>query len=142
MISSCLWVLLLGICAVSDWKRGKIPNVCCAGLVITGLLEHLFFGRVQDCGTSCLLAIAILLSGYLFAYRTGGLGAGDVKLLASAPIFLRSGDWERFFLTSLITALLWGILFILSGKKNEIRMAVPIFLGGLLTIGQPFFLPV
>ncbi|MCR4587296.1 MAG: prepilin peptidase [Lachnospiraceae bacterium] len=142
MIVTFLWILLLGSCAYFDLKQGKIPNRCTVLLAVVGCLVYLSDGRIKDCLLSCVLATVILLLGYLFGYRTGGLGGGDVKLLSAALIFLQGDKIGAFLLASLILALIMGVIKILSGRKHTIRMAVPIFLGGLLVVVQPFFLSV
>ncbi len=142
MILTSLWAVLLGSCAFWDLKWGKIPNLCTAAIGGCGLIYKFCYSRWTDCVTSCILAVTILLLGYLFGYLPGGLGAGDVKLLALAPMILQERQIPVFLMTSLIIALFMGVIKILLGKKHMIRMAVPVFLGGLLTVVQPFFLPV
>ena len=80
-------VTLLGLAVVSDIDQRRIPNkLIVVGLVI-GLAGH---GWLGGFGTLAL-AFAGMLVGFLCLlpfYANGGMGAGDVKLMAMCGAFL------------------------------------------------------
>ncbi|GAA0702169.1 A24 family peptidase [Marinobacterium maritimum] len=81
-VSTLLLLLALMLAVLMDWRRHRIPNWLTFGLMVTGLLLHYFFlpspewfAGLKGAG----VGLAILLPFYL----TGGMGAGDVKLMAA-----------------------------------------------------------
>jgi prepilin peptidase CpaA len=80
-VSSVLLVLLLGICVVTDIGKRKIYNAVllpflCAGLIVNTITFGL--QGLEDSLLGMLSGFGILIIPFLI----GGMGAGDVKLLA------------------------------------------------------------
>jgi prepilin peptidase CpaA len=74
-------ITILGICIVTDVRSRKIYNkVIFPGLIIA-FASHLIIGGWQALG-GALLGFSIGLGLLLIPYLLGGMGAGDVKLLA------------------------------------------------------------
>lgn len=75
-------VLLLGVVAsVEDFRRRQIPNWIPAAAVVSGLLLHVWTGSwwgLLNAAGGALGGFAALLLFYLL----GGMGGGDVKLMA------------------------------------------------------------
>lgn len=71
------------IAAVWDWKTGKIPNLVTFPMILAGLSYHGFLsgpsGLVFSAG-----GLFLGLGMFLIPYLTGGIGAGDVKLVTGA----------------------------------------------------------
>jgi prepilin peptidase CpaA len=84
ILAASTFFLLIG---VTDTLFSRIPNLANMGLLLTGLGVHL-----QSAGTSGLLFSFLgLLTGFfllLLPYLMGGMGAGDVKALASLGALL------------------------------------------------------
>jgi prepilin peptidase CpaA len=68
--------------SVFDVKSRRIPNFITLPGCLLGLLLHLMFGGWRQCLTS---ALAGLICGAIFLlfYVAGGMGAGDVKMIAA-----------------------------------------------------------
>lgn len=83
-----IFPFLLIYAGISDALSLTIPNNISLGLIAGFLLLVPFSGlSLADVGGHVLVAFVILLIGFLlFAY--GGLGGGDVKLLAAAGLWL------------------------------------------------------
>jgi prepilin peptidase CpaA len=106
MTPSGMLLLLLPFLAVAvatDLHSRKIPNVLVGFMLASGLLLHvLLFGAAGLAASAAGVVIGFLI--LIPLYALGGMGAGDVKLLAAAGSFL--GPWG---------ALLAGIFTLLAG---------------------------
>jgi prepilin peptidase CpaA len=106
MTSSGMLLLLLPFLAIAvatDLHSRKIPNVLVGFMLASGLVLHLLlFGAVGLAASAAGVVVGFLILVPLYAL--GGMGAGDVKLLAAAGSFL--GPWG---------ALLAGIFTLLAG---------------------------
>lgn len=71
---------LLG--AIFDIRSRRIPNFITLPAILTGLALHLILGGWQQLGWA---ALACLICGSIFLvfWLAGGMGAGDVKLMAA-----------------------------------------------------------
>jgi prepilin peptidase CpaA len=81
-----LLLLVLGTAVYTDIRRHRIPNWLSLGALVTGLLlSHLLFpdSRILDSLKGAGVGLAALLPFYLM----GGMGAGDVKLMAAIGSF-------------------------------------------------------
>jgi prepilin peptidase CpaA len=68
--------------SVFDIKSRRIPNFITMPALLLGLMTHLVFGGWQQMFSS--LAAGIVCGGlFLIFYIAGGMGAGDVKLIAA-----------------------------------------------------------
>ncbi len=114
-----LAVMLL-ICLISDLKERKIYNIVLLPALLFGLINNLatggWLGLLQS-----LLGFALGLSILIIPFAMGGMGAGDVKLLAvigaiKGPLFV--------FYSALGMGLAGGI----------IAFAILIYQGTLLTL--------
>lgn len=74
--------LLIGIATITDVKSRRIPNWLTFGAIIIGLFYHLLANGFTG-GLFALKGIILGLAMLLPAFIWGGLGAGDVKLLAA-----------------------------------------------------------
>lgn len=84
-----LWTLLI-VAVVTDIRTRRIPNILLSPALSLALLIHVTTGGVDGLITAASgLALGILM--LLPLYFTGGMGAGDVKLLGVVGSFL--GPW-------------------------------------------------
>ena len=100
-------VVLLGILA-SGWdiRTRRIPNVLTLGFALAALAVHLFTSGM-DGGISALGGWALGLVLFLPLFALGGMGAGDVKLLAAFGAWL--GPWN-VVQTALAAGVIGGVL--------------------------------
>lgn len=72
--------------AVWDVRTRRIPNLLTGLSIATALLLHFWIGGWGQMGSA---ALAGLLGGgvFLIFYLAGGMGAGDVKLMAAVACF-------------------------------------------------------
>lgn len=75
-------IAFAGAGAVFDLRSRRIPNLLTIPGILFGLLLHLFIGGWRGFGLS---AAAALIAGVVFLifWLAGGMGAGDVKLIAA-----------------------------------------------------------
>jgi prepilin peptidase CpaA len=71
------------LASVYDLRECRIPNWLTAPVLLTGLVAHAISGHWKGLSES---AAAALLAGIIFLcfYLAGGMGAGDVKLMAAS----------------------------------------------------------
>ncbi len=78
--------LTIGVAAFTDWRENKIYNKLLVPAFFTALLIHTLQGGISGF-TSSLLGATIGFALLLLPYFMGGMGAGDVKLLAVIGAF-------------------------------------------------------
>lgn len=81
MWSNYLLIILLTICVITDIKERKIYNKVLFPFLILALIFHTITGGWSGL-TETFLGTAVGLGILLIPYLLGGMGAGDVKLLA------------------------------------------------------------
>ena len=126
-----LLIVLLFICVITDIKERKIYNKVLLPFLLIGLMLNVAIGGLPGLAYS-LGGTAIGFSILLIPYFLGGMGAGDVKLLA----VIGGLKGTMFVLTTaLYMALAGGILALLvilfrKGALSRIKQ-IAIFMGGL-----------
>lgn len=126
-------ICLAGISAVTDLLRGKVYNA----VTVPGLLIGLIFavqraGAVGFLEVFCAAGFTVLV---LFPfYSAGGLGAGDIKLLAAVSAFMTSEAYLRCFAAAFAVGAAAGIIRLLRtrGKEHRVHFAVPVAASVLL----------
>jgi len=84
---SLIVLVVAGIAAVSDLRWFKIYNVLTLPMIVSGLVYHAAF--YQTAGLLESLGGAVVGGGALMIiYLAGGMGAGDVKLMAGVGAWL------------------------------------------------------
>lgn len=75
-------LIVASIGAATDYRSRRIPNWLTDAGLLSGLLLHLLLGGWRDLGSAFLGGI---VSGLIFLvfYLAGGMGGGDVKLIAA-----------------------------------------------------------
>ncbi|MDC3416945.1 A24 family peptidase [Aquibacillus salsiterrae] len=81
MILNTLLFIILSICVITDLKSRKIYNKVIFPSFILALLFHIIIDGLSGL-TSSLLGFVVGFALLLIPYLMGGMGAGDVKLLA------------------------------------------------------------
>ncbi|HZQ41931.1 MAG TPA: A24 family peptidase [Acidobacteriaceae bacterium] len=70
------------LAAIADVRERRIPNKLVSSVFVCGIMLHLGFGGAAQAACS---ALAALIGGgaFMIFYLAGGMGAGDVKLIAA-----------------------------------------------------------
>lgn len=119
MILNAILIVVLIICIFTDLKKRKIYNKVIFPALFTALFFQLITGG-WDAFIIALIGFLVGLSILLIPYLLGGMGAGDVKLLA----LIGACKGTVFVLnTAIFMALLGGIiaLFVLLFRKGIIE---------------------
>lgn len=94
------------LAAVSDVRSRRIPNLITGPALLAGLLLHLGLGGWRGLLTS--LAAALVCGGiFLVFYLAGGMGAGDVKLIAATAAL---AGWTHVPYLLVLTSLAGGVM--------------------------------
>ncbi len=103
-----IWMLsgILVLAAVIDGRQLRVPNWLTFPLVLSGWLYHLASSGPEGLVAS-LLGTAAGLALLLPAYAIGGMGAGDVKLLAGVGAWVHAVHTLGAFA---ISAIVGGVL--------------------------------
>ena len=82
---------IAGAACVTDLRTRRIPNVLTIGAALAGLVFQFATGGVEGLGQA---ALGWLLGAlvFLLPFALGGLGGGDVKLLAALGAWLGPAD--------------------------------------------------
>ncbi|WP_423407868.1 prepilin peptidase [Heyndrickxia sp. MSNUG] len=131
MWNDYLLMILLVICVITDVKERKIYNKVLLPFLLLALIIHLATGGFSGLGftvAGTIVGFAVLLIPYFM----GGMGAGDVKLLA----VIGALKGTVFVLTAAVYMALAGgilaliVLFFRKGAWGRIRH-IGMFFGGL-----------
>ena len=99
-------ILFVALCVVSDVRTLRIPNLLTGPAILAGLALNATFAGWSGLHTSLAglgLAFAILIG----PFAAGGIGAGDVKMMAAVGALLG----PRLVLFSLVLGLALGGVF-------------------------------
>ncbi|WP_223530365.1 prepilin peptidase [Pseudomonas sp. GL-R-19] len=121
LVSMVLLMGLLGVAVLSDLLRHRIPNMLVLLGLVLGLIGQMYSGGVSGLGDS-LLGILICFALFLPMYASGGMAAGDVKLMAMVGSFLpfQYALWAAMF--SLIAGSVCGLLIVL--VRGQLRQTL------------------
>ena len=94
------------VACVTDLRSRRIPNVLTFGAAVVGLIAHASSGGIHGALTS-FGGLALGLGLFLPFFLLGGMGAGDVKLLAALGAWLGLVD---VFWLAMYTSIIGGVL--------------------------------
>lgn len=135
--------ITLIVAAVIDGKQLRVPNWITFPMVLSGLAYHGFvhgMGEWADGGfLGSLAATGTGLACLLPIYAVGGMGAGDVKLMAGMGAWLASPaqTWEAFVVSVLVGAVMAIIMVWRSGKFADHYANFHLILNEWMTIRNP-----
>jgi prepilin peptidase CpaA len=106
----------LVVAAVIDGLYLKVPNKITYPLIVAGWIYSTYTGGIYGLGWSLLATLfgLVLLFGL---HLIGGMGAGDVKLLAGIAAFVHiEHTWYIFITTTIVGAVIAIIQIAMSGQ--------------------------
>lgn len=101
-------LICAGLATISDIRERKIPNRLTGPALLCGLTLHLVLGGLHGLGAA---AVAALVAGGIFMifYVAGGMGAGDVKLIAALASLSAAGDVPHLLIATMIIGALFAL---------------------------------
>jgi leader peptidase (prepilin peptidase) / N-methyltransferase len=127
-----VFVAMLATVTVTDLRRRLIPNRVLVAAVAIGMPPL----ALADAGSLLLhLAAAAAAGGFfliLAVARPGGLGMGDVKLIAAMGLFLGQAVLGAV-LVALLAGSLFGLALVLRHGRVAVKWAIPF--GPFLAVG-------
>lgn len=118
MLRDGLLAGFLVVAAIYDVNTGRIPNTLIGTMAICGMLYNCFF-CVAIHHPMLGILLPLLCTGLLFIMRV--FGAGDVKLLCAAGIFL--GEYIiKIICISFVCSAVWGLLLLLVRREFFTRI--------------------
>jgi prepilin peptidase CpaA len=96
------------VAAVCDLRTRRVPNNLTFGAAVLAVAVHGYFGGWPGIGLS-VLGWGVGLALFFPLFALGGMGAGDVKLLAAVGAFV--GPWAALWV-ALFTSIAGGVMAI------------------------------
>ena len=90
-----------------DCRTKRIPNWTCLFVFVSGLFLEFVFRGWTGLGAA-LIGGLLGFVAFLIPYLRGGMGGGDVKLMAAFGALL--GGWKPTFIAILVTGIVGGVL--------------------------------
>jgi prepilin peptidase CpaA len=109
----------LGAC-VTDLSARRVPNTLTGSAIVCGLLAHTALPGGHG-PAAALLGFAAGLVVFLPLFALGGMGGGDVKLMAALGTWI---GWQPVLLTAVYGAVAGGVLaLIVALSQGYLRQA-------------------
>ena len=107
------------IASLYDLHSRRIPNLLTGPAILLGLFLHLALGGVSQLGFSALSGVAAGGIFFLF-FLAGGMGAGDVKLMAAVGCLAGTAHIAAILVATVMIGGLMGIaLALYRGRLRE-----------------------
>lgn len=117
--------------ACEDLRSRRIPNILTGCSLVCGLTLHLALGGPSELGFSALAGLggATLL---LVMYVAGGMGAGDVKLMAAVGCLAGCSSLRLILTGTFLSGAIFGIALALYDRRLRDTVG-----NALLLVGHP-----
>jgi prepilin peptidase CpaA len=121
------------VAAATDIWKFKVYNVLTLPLLVSGLLYHAFRAELAD----SLLGVLFGFAALIVLYIIGGMGAGDVKLMAAVGAWLGMPLTFYVFIASSLAAGVYSIgLVVWTGRVGETAVNLQILWLRLASVGR------
>ncbi len=121
------------VAAATDIWKFKVYNVLTLPLLVSGLLYHAFRAELAD----SLLGVFFGFAALIVLYIIGGMGAGDVKLMAGVGAWLGMPLTFYVFIASSLAAGVYSIgLVVWTGQVGETAVNLQILWLRLASVGR------
>ncbi len=122
-----------GLCALCDVRTGRIPNKITFSCMLVGLAINTVCSGFKGLCSACFgILVGVLL--LIIPFALGGMGAGDVKMLAAIGAINGSEFVLQAFLFGAVAGGILALVSrphasIFSNKKSTIPYGVAMFFG-------------
>ena len=121
------------VAAATDIWKFKVYNALTLPLLVSGLLYHAFRAELAD----SLLGVLFGFAALIVLYIIGGMGAGDVKLMAGVGAWLGMPLTFYVFIASSLAAGVYSIgLVVWTGQVGETAVNLQILWLRLASVGR------
>ncbi len=111
--------IILTIAAYIDWKDHRVPNWLTFSACLCGLLFHTLMNGM-DGFTAAIIGTSVGIATLIIPYALNGMGAGDVKLMASVGAWVgAAATFQAFFWIAIIGGLMGLYSIIRSGQAKK-----------------------
>lgn len=139
-LTFALLSVVLIIAAVADWRTGLVPNRLTGPAVLAGIILAAALGWYDD-GAAGMTAGVMRSVGYMLltllamaiAFFAGGIGGGDVKLMAAmGAILAEGGALVSAAMYSVIVAALFAVFIMVN--KGLVRRTLHRLFGAAVSL--------
>jgi prepilin peptidase CpaA len=136
LIPASIVLLASLVAAVLDVWKFKVYNALTVPLLLTGLIYHTIASGLQGLQGS-LMGILFGFAVLIVIYAMGGIGAGDVKLMAAVGAWLCMPlTFYVFVLSALASGAYAALLILSSGNLRETWIELQVVLFRIMAFGQ------
>ena len=126
-------IVYLCLCVITDYKKGIIPNK----LLVLGVINRLLY---KTSIWNHFIVILIIFIVFFPFFKLRMLGAGDIKLFMLIGLYLSLQETIisiaiSFFIAAVISIAKLILFCKEKSLKVKIHMALPIFIGTMITVG-------
>lgn len=126
-------IVYLCLCVITDYKKGIIPNK----LLVLGVIHRLLY---KTSIWNHFIVILIIFIVFFPFFKLRMLGAGDIKLFMLIGLYLTPRETiisiaVSFFIAAIISIAKLILFCKEKSLKVKIHMALPIFIGTMITVG-------
>jgi prepilin peptidase CpaA len=135
-ISYGLIVIVLTVAVIWDIRFRRIPNWLTLPALVLGVGYHAITGGLSGFALS-LLGMALGFGSFFLFYLVGGMGAGDVKLMAAIGAFLGPKDVLFAALYAAIAGGVYAVFLLVTQRTNRQALArYTLMAKGLISTGN------
>ena len=118
----CMAAISCGlVAAITDIRSRRIPNWLTGPAMLLGLVLHLSAGGWKE-GANALLSLLLCGTVFLVFHLAGGMGAGDVKLIAAEASLLGLSHSGSLLLYTVLCGGVMGL--VLAAMRGKLRQTV------------------
>jgi len=125
LIRFCLYSAFMFAVVMEDFNEKQIPNKLIAAFAIIGFITDIFMQTTNAfIGIVIMVLLVTGVFGIIYKTSRGGIGAGDVKLLACSALFLGPRDLLTTIIIAFLFTFLTGIALV-AMRRMEKKSLVP-----------------
>jgi len=127
-------ISVLSVSLMVDFKVQELPDCLTVVAWVLGVL-FLLLVNTSNYLITIGIAVAVALLMFLICYFFGGIGFGDVKLIAPILFFVPPSYMMSYWLNTVIAALVVALVILVKTKDRKFRFAFgPYMIMGLLSV--------